>query len=74
MIKQDLRGTRMSSFHQLVRSTLNVKKSLGLYFMTTRNEQGLTVMDFLSTEDWKFALEVEAILNISKDLVTISQT
>jgi len=74
MIKQDLCGTRMSSFHGLVRSTLKVKKSLDLYFLTRRNEQGSTVTDFLSTEDWKFALEVEAILNISKDLVTISQT
>ena len=74
MIKQDICGTRMSSFHQLVRSTLKVKKLLDLYFMTGRNEQGLTVTDFLSTEDWKFALEVEAILNISKYLVTISQT
>ena len=42
--------------------------------MTRRNEQGLTVTDFLLTEDWKFALEVETILNISKYLVTISQT
>ena len=74
MIKQDLCGTRMSSFHGLVRSKLKVKKSLDLYFLTRRNEQGSTVTDFLSTEDWKFALEVEAILNISKDLVTISQT
>ena len=64
----------MSSFNQLVRSTLKVKNSLDLYFMTRRKEQRSTVTDFLSTEDWKFALEVEAILNISKDLVTISQT
>ena len=42
--------------------------------MTRRSEQGSTVTDFISTEDWKFALEVEAILNISKDLVKISQT
>ena len=74
MIKQDLCGTRMSSFHGLVRSTLKIKKSLDLYFLTRRNEQGSTVTDFLSTEDWKFALEVEAILNVSKDLVTIAQT
>ena len=74
MIKQDLCGTWMSSFHQFVRSTLKVKKSLDFYFMTRRNEQGSTVTDFLSTEYWKFALEVEAILNISKDLVTIFQT
>ena len=74
MIKQYLCGTPMSSFHQVVRSTLKVKKSLDLYFMNRRNEQGSTVKDFLSTEDWKFALEVEAILNISKDQVTISQT
>ena len=74
VIKQDLCGMRMSNFHQLVRSTLKVKKSRDLYFMTRRNEQGSTVTDLLSTEDWKFALEVEAILNISKYLVTISQT
>ena len=73
MIKQDICGTRVSSFHQLMRSTLKVKKSLDLYFMTRRNEQESTVTDFISTEDWKFVLEVEAILNISKYLVTISQ-
>ena len=36
-IKQYLCGTRMISFHQLVRSALKVKKSLDLYFMTRRN-------------------------------------
>ena len=30
MIKQDICGIRMSSFHQLVRSTFKVKKSLDL--------------------------------------------
>ena len=50
MIKQDLCRTQMSSFHQLVGYTLKVKKSLELYFLTQRNEQGSTVTDFLSTE------------------------
>ena len=74
MIKQDLCGTRMSSFHGLVRSTLKIKKSLDLYFATRRNEHNSTVNDYLNAEDWNLALEMEAILNISKDLVTISQT
>lgn len=74
MIKQDLCGTRMSSFHQLVRSILKIKKSLDLYFLIRRTESVTTVSDYLSQDDWEFALEVEVILNISKDLVTISQT
>jgi len=74
MIKQDLCGTPMSSFHQLVRSTLKIKKSLDLYFLTRRRERGSTINDFLSQDDWKLAVEVEATLNIAKDVVTISQT
>jgi len=68
MIKQDLCGTRMSSFHGLVRSTLKIKKCLDLYFATRKNERNSTVSDFLDADDWKLALEMEAVLNISKDL------
>ena len=74
MIKQDLCGTRMSSYHGLVRSTLKIKKCLDLYFATRKNERNSTVIDYLSPNDWSLALETEAILNISKNLVTISQT
>ena len=74
MIKQDLCGTCMSSFHGLVRSTLKIKKCLDLYFATRKNERNSTISDYLNAEDWNLALEMEAVLNISKDLVTISQT
>ena len=74
MIKQDLCGTRMSSFHGLVRSTLKIKKCLDLYFANRKNERNSTISDYLDADDWQLALETEAILNISKDLVTISQT
>ena len=45
------------------------QKSLDVYFLTRRNEAGTTVSDYLLQDDWDIALEVEAILSISKDLV-----
>ena len=73
MIKQDTCGTRMSSYHELVRSSIRVKRSLELYLLTHRNEPNSSITPYLTDADWKFAFEVEAILNISKAMVTISQ-
>ena len=74
MIKQDLCGTRMSSFRGLLRLTLKIKKCLDLYFANCKNECNSTISDYLDHDDWQLVLETEAILNILKDLVTISQT
>ena len=63
----------MSSFCQLVRSTLKINKSLDLHFFTRRHERGSIITDFLSQVDWNLSVEVEATLKISKDLVTMSQ-
>ena len=73
MIKQDLCGTRMNSYHGLLRSSIRIRKSLDLYFITRAAEPRSTVEPYLTTNNWKFTIEVEAILNISKDLVVLAQ-
>ena len=73
IIKQDLCEAGINNFHELLRSSLKLKKSLDLYFSTRSNEPGSSITDFLTTDDWRFALEVEAILNISKDVIAMSQ-
>ena len=63
----DLNDVRTSFVHGLIRSSFRVKRTLTKYFAT----HGIKV--YLNNEDWEFAREVEGILNISKDLVTLSQ-
>ena len=66
-IQVDLNDTRMSSVHGLIRSSLRIKRTLTRYFAT------YDIPVYLNNEDWEFAREVEGVLNISKDLVTLSQ-
>ena len=67
-IERDLSTTRMSSTYNLVRSTLRLKRALGIYCTLHMDSP------FLSDSDWAFCVEVEAILRVSKALVTFSQT
>ena len=52
----------------MVLSTLRLKRALGIY--CALHVDG----PFLSVSDWKFCVEVEAMLRVSKALVTFSQT
>ena len=63
----DLNDARMNSARSLTCLSLRVKRALTKHFAT----RGIPVC--LDYEDWEFAREVEGILNVSKDLVTLSQ-
>lgn len=67
-IERDLNQTRMSSQYNLVRSSLRLKRSVQMYFLR------YNIQPYLNELDWKFCMEVEAILMASKDLVTLAQT
>lgn len=66
-ILRDLNETRISSRHNLIRSSLRLKQSLTMYFGAYQLRQ------FLEEGDWEFAREAEAVLNVSKDVCTIAQ-
>ena len=66
-ILRDLNETRISSRHNLIRSSLRLKRSLTMYFGAYQLRQ------FLGEADWEFAKEAEAMLNVSKDVCTIAQ-
>ena len=66
-ILRDLNETRISSRHNLIRSSLRLKQTLTMYFGAYQLRQ------FLEEVDWEFAREAEAVLNVSKDVCTIAQ-
>ena len=68
-IQRDLNGTRISSVYNLVRLSMRAKRSLLAYKDLYPN----TVPELLDNDDWKFTVEVEAILRIIKDNVVLSQ-
>ena len=66
-ILRDLKETRISSRHNLIHLSLQLKQSLTMYFGANHLPQ------FLEEGDWEFAREAEAVLNVSKDVCTIAQ-
>ena len=62
-----LNDTQMISVHGLICSSLRIKRTLTKYFVV------YDIPVYLDNEYWEFAREVEGMLNISKDLVTLSQ-
>lgn len=67
IILNDLNKTRISSRHNLVRSSLRLKRAVTMYFGQYQLPQ------LSSEEDWEFCREVEAVLNILKDVSTLVQ-
>ena len=67
-IGRDLNTNRMSRICNLVRSTLRLKRALGIYCALCVDGP------FLSDSDWAFCVETEAMIRVSKDIVTFLQT
>ena len=63
-VERDVTMNRMSSTCDLVLSTLRLKRALGICCTLYVNRP------FLSDSDWTFCVEVEAMLRVSKDIVT----
>ena len=64
---RDLNEPRIDSRHNLIRSSLRLKRALIMYFGAYQLPQ------FLSEVDWKFANEAEAVLALSKDVSKFAQ-
>ena len=62
-----LNDTWMSSMYGIIRSSLHIKRTLTKYLAT------YDISVYLNNEDWEFSREVEGVLNISKNLVALSQ-
>ena len=66
-LKVDHNNTRVSARFYLLKSCLEMERSLRVY--NTLNPQP----EFPSDEDWKSCVDFEAVLNITRGLTTVSQ-